>query len=181
MKNTLFIIILLFSFPFCSIGQVSAIGLTGGYVDDGFGLLAQYNHFLGRDSNSKLHAEFFYGKGWTKVGGISVPYDDSIVYIGYHQVVLRERRNKTYYASVGGGGLIGREVINNGAEQITSGSFVDGEPSNTVYGAYIGADFSYLLTDNLALSLVLKHTYLDNSLLHDFFFYAGIGTSYIIF
>ena len=180
MKKKLSIIILL-ALPFCAMAQVSTVGLSGGYATDGYGLLAQYNHFLGYESKSKIHAGFFYSIAWSKTDEFSIPYDDTVLYLGYSHVVFSDKRDKEYFGSIGGGGLVGREVINNGKKEINSGSFIDGEPSSTIYGGYISADFSYLLTDNLALSVVINQSYIQNSNVRNFLFYAGIGTKYYIF
>ena len=181
MKKKLNILTILLALPLSVMAQVSSIGLSAGYATDGVGILAQYNQFLGYESKSKLHGGLSYSVAWSKTGEFSIPYDDTILHLGYSHVVFSDKRDKEYFGSIGGGGLVGREVINNGNKEINSGSFINGEPGSTIYGAYISADFSYLITDNLALSIVINQSYIENSKVRNLLFYAGIGTKYYIF
>lgn len=159
--------------------QKSSIGLSGGYATDGVGFFMQYNHYVDKESKQKIQVGLSYSIASQKVSSISIPYNDIGLTVGYGRIVY-ESQYEQFLASVQGGGIVGYEVINNGNIDLNNGSSINAE-SQLIYGAYIGTDFSYFISDYLALNLVVNQYYHANSDLGNFSFYAGIGTKFFIY
>lgn len=173
MKQITLLIFSLFAFMHLS-GQNSSASITGGYTTNGVAFMGNYNFDL--NSNSYIHTSGSYGISTSKVNQYEIDYNTLFLNIGYYYNIHRSL-NRRFTISLGGGGLIGYEDINNGNEALETGAIVNAD-STTIYGAFIGADTSYSISDYLSLALIIKEDYHINSDLGNFNFYSGVGLRY---
>ena len=83
-------------------------------------------------------------------------------------------------SNVGGGGVIGYEVINNGNNTLDTGAMIDGK-SRFIYGIYAGVEWEMVLGNDLSLLIKANEYYHINSDVGNFYPYAGIGLRYFLF
>lgn len=113
----------------------SSIGLSGGYAEDGFGIMATYNYHLNRDRYAQLSV--FAAVAEDK-GSFDIPYNIFTVQPGYFVKVWEQKNFKKYALNLGGGAIIGYEVINNGNSLLETGAIIDAK-SQFIYGGFLGA------------------------------------------
>lgn len=154
--------------------QGSSISLSGGYTTNGIGVLANYNIELNR--NSYVHLSGYYSIAEDQQKNYDIAYNNLSLNVGYFYNVLTTA-DRRFTISLGGGGLVGYEIINNGNSTLDTGAIVDGD-SKVIYGGFVGADTSYSLTDALSLTLIVQEYYHNNSDLGNFALYSGLGIRY---
>lgn len=155
----------------------SSIGLSGGYAEDGFGVMATYNYHLDRNSFAQLG--IFTAIAEDK-GTFDIPYNIFTVQPGYFRKVWEQPTFKKYALDLGGGGVLGYEVINNGNNTLENGAILDAR-SQFIYGAYLGLEFEILLGNSLSVLIKTNEYYHANSDVGNFYPYAGIGLRYFLF
>ena len=80
----------------------------------------------------------------------------------------------TFNINIGAGGVFGYETINKGDKNLKGGEKIISE-SGFIYGAYLGLDLDYSLSDVLSVSLKANQYYHANSSLGDFVPFVGLG------
>jgi len=175
MKHLLFIIFGVFTIVVNS--QQSSIGLSGGYTTNGIAGIAEYNHHWG--SHSTINSSLYYSYNTIKENELEALYSDITVNVGYYHKVHNAEQGR-FKILLGGGGVIGYEIINNGKDVLDNGVGIKGE-SQIIYGAYVGTNLNYFISDAFALSLVGNEFYHINSDLGNFVFYVGVGLKYYVF
>lgn len=161
------------SFSCFSQSYSDAFSINIGVVQDGFAGLANYNYFLDRhdfiDAGLLLTSASYQYKDQIKI-----PYNDFTFNAGYSKNVYFNQRN-TFNANIGGGGVFGYETLNNGDKKLPNGALILSE-SSFIYGAYIGLDLDYVITDSFSLSIKANQYYHANSSIGQFVPFIGIGT-----
>lgn len=155
----------------------SSIGISSGYAEDGFGIMATYNYHLNRSRYAQLSV--FAAIAEDK-GSFTIPYNIFTVQPGYFFKVLEQRTFKTYALNLGGGAIIGYEVINNGNSLLETGAIIDAS-SKFIYGVYIGLEGELTLSNDFSLLVKANEYYHANSDVGNFYPYAGIGLRYFLF
>uniref|UniRef100_A0A171ANS3 Conjugal transfer protein n=1 Tax=Triatoma infestans TaxID=30076 RepID=A0A171ANS3_TRIIF len=87
---------------------------------------------------------------------------------------------KTFVLNLGGGGIIGYEVINNGNSLLETGAIIDAK-SQFIYGVFIGLEGEITLSNDFSLLIKANEYYHINSDVGQFYPYAGIGLRYFLF
>lgn len=177
--------LVLFSFLFMAISlsaqrggnYASSIGLSSGYAEDGFGIMATYNYHLDRSSYAQL--SIFAAIAEDK-GDYDIPYNIFTVQPGYFLKVWEQPNFRRYALNIGGGGVIGYEVINNGNNTLDTGAVIDGK-SRFIYGIYAGVEWEMILGNDLSLLIKANEYYHINSDVGNFYPYVGIGLRYFLF
>lgn len=155
----------------------SSIGLSGGYAEDGFGIMATYNYHLNRDRYAQLSV--FAAVAEDK-GSFDIPYNIFTVQPGYFIKVWEQKNFKKYALNLGGGAIIGYEVINNGNSLLETGAIIDAK-SQFIYGGFLGLEGELTLSNSFSLLLKANEYYHINSDIGNFYPYAGIGLRYFLF
>lgn len=155
----------------------SSIGVSGGYAEDGIGFMATYNHHTNRNQYAQLS---IFGSIAEDKGEYNIPYRLFTVQPGYFLKVLEQRTFKRYGLYVGGGGVFGYEVINNGSTVLNNGALIDAK-SQFLYGLYLGIEGEYTLGDSISFLLKANEYYHINSDVGNFYPYVGIGIRYFLF
>lgn len=181
MKNylqlTLIILLCTISAYSQSGNYASSVGLSGGYAEDGFGIMATYNHHLNRNRYAQLSV--FAAIAEDK-GTFNIPYNIFTVQPGYFIKVWEQKNFKKYALHLGGGAIFGYEVINNGNSLIETGAIIDAR-SQFIYGVFLGIEGEITLSNNFSLLLKANEYYHINSDVGNFYPYAGIGLRYFLF
>jgi len=155
----------------------SSIGISGGYVEDGFGVMATYNYHLNRKNYAQL--SIFTAIAEDK-GTFEIPYNIFTVQPGYFIKIWEQPSFKKYSLNIGGGGVIGYEVINNGNNTLETGAIIDGK-SQFIYGIYIGIEGEIILGNDFSILIKANEYYHINSDVGKFYPYLGIGMRYFLF
>jgi hypothetical protein len=113
-------------------------------------------------------------------GNYDIPYNIFTVQPGYFFKIWEQPTFKRYALNLGGGGVIGYEVINNGNNTLGTGAVIDGR-SQFIYGIFIGAEGELILGNDLSLLLKANEFYHVNSDIGNFYPYVGIGLRYFLF
>ncbi len=180
MKNyiLLFLFIFFTAFGYSQNGNyASSIGLGGGYAEDGFGIMGTYNYHLDRNRYAQL--SIFAAIAEDK-GSFDIPYNIFTVQPGYFIKVWEQRNFKKYTLNIGGGAIIGFEVINNGNSLLETGAVLEAR-SQFIYGAYLGLEGEITLGNDFSILLKANEYYHVNSDVGNFYPYAGIGLRYFLF
>ena len=155
----------------------SSVGLSGGYAEDGFGVMATYNYHLSRDRYAQL--SIFAAVAEDK-GFFDIPYNIFTVQPGYYFKVLEQKNFKKWAVNLGGGAIIGYEVINNGNSLLDTGAIIDAK-SQFIYGGFLGLEGELTLSNSFSLLLKANEYYHINSDIGNFYPYAGLGLRYFLF
>lgn len=155
----------------------SSIGVSGGYAEDGYGIIATYNYHLNRNRYAQLS---IFGAIAEDKGTFDIPYNIFTVQPGYFIKVWEERRFKRYSINLGGGGIIGFEVINNGNNELETGAIIDAR-SQFIYGVYAGMEGEITISNSFSILIKANEYYHINSDIGNFYPYAGIGIRYFLF
>ncbi|MCK0192900.1 conjugal transfer protein TraO [Arenibacter sp. F20364] len=154
----------------------SSVGVSGGYVEDGFAAMGTFNFHPNRFKYFQISvlAAFAEDRGTQ-----DIPYNVFTIQPGL-MYRLYISRIKTFSVHAGGGGLFGYEVINNGSNELPNGAIIDGR-SQFIYGAWIGAEAELALGDDFSLLIKANEYYHVNSDVGNFYPYAGVGIRYFLF
>lgn len=180
MKNPLKLLLLFIGLYGYSQGgnYASSIGVSAGYAEDGIGLMATYNHHLNRDRYAQISV--FIAIAEDQGPSFDIPYTIFTVQPGYFIKLWEQRTFKRYALHVGGGGVLGYEVINRGNTVLDNGAVIDAK-SQFLYGAFVGLEGEFTISDALSLLVKANEYYHVNSDVGHFYPYAGIGLRYFLF
>lgn len=160
----------------------SSIGVTGGYAEDGVGLLLTYNYHILTNRRKVNYAQVgILGTiAEDKEGRYDIPYNIFTVNPGYFFNIYEQPRWSKIFVYIGGGGVIGYEVFNNGNNELDNGAVIDGK-SQFIYGAFVGAEFEYMISDSWRFIIKANEYYHANSDVGNYYFFGGIGIRYLLF
>lgn len=179
--NFLLTALLFLSASFC-FGQLrgnlaSSVGLSGGYVEDGYGIMGTFNFHPDRYRYFQISvlAAIAEDKGTQ-----DIPYNIFTIQPGIYYRVFVAPRKRNFSLFLGGGGLFGYEVINNGSNELPSGALINAK-SQFVYGLYVGMEAEVGISNDFSLLIKANEYYHINSDVGNFYPYAGIGLRYFLF
>lgn len=178
MKKLILLLALTIGVNSYSQNYASSLGLSGGYAEDGIGILATYNYHLNKFNYAQVSV--FASIAEDKEGVYDIPYNIFTVQPGMFFNVWEQSRFKKYKINIGGGGIIGYEVFNNGNNELENGAVIDGK-SKFIYGAYAGAEFEIYINNEWALLVKANEYFHANSDVGQFYLYAGVGLRYFLF
>ncbi len=155
----------------------SSVGVSGGYVEDGYGAMGTFNFHPNRFQYFQISilAAIAEDKGRN-----DIPYNIFTVQPGLFYRVYISPRRKNFSVHLGGGGLFGYEVINNGSNELPNGALIDGK-SQFIYGMFVGAEVELAIGDDFSLLLKANEFYHVNSDVGNFYPYIGAGLRYFLF
>jgi len=173
---------LLLCFAFSSTAQsggslASSIGLSGGYVEDGLGGMATFNFHPNRYKYFQVSvlAAFAQDNGTSQI-----PYNIFTIQPGLFYRVYIAPKRKNFSLHLGGGGLFGYEIINNGSNELPSGAIIAGK-SQFIYGVFAGAEAEVALSNDFSILIKVNEYYHINSDVGNFYPYLGAGLRYFLF
>ena len=155
----------------------SSVGVSSGYAEDGIGIMGTFNYHL--DRYKYFQVSVFAAIAEDR-GRNDIPYNIFTVQPGQFWRVFVAPRKKNFSIFLGGGGLIGYEVINNGSNELPSGAVINGK-SQFIYGVYAGAEAEIVLSNDFSVLVKANEYYHINSDIGNFYPYAGVGLRYFLF
>lgn len=155
----------------------TALGISPGYVPEGFGTMASHNFYHNRTDFVKTSFLATFSQE-TIDPGITIPYNNFLLNIGYYTPLVKSSNNAITLA-VGGGASFGYELVNNNEPNLSNGSLLLSE-SGFVIGGLVGLDLDVFLSDKLSLLVPLEAFYHLNSDLGSSMFFAGLGLRYYL-
>lgn len=171
-KQIFFMLLLVIGLNANAQSYSDAFSVNVGVVQDGIGGLFNYNYFM--DRHDFIDAGLLVTvANYNYKEGIKIPYNDFTFNAGYSKNVFFNYQN-TFNINIGAGGIFGYETINKGDKNLENGAKIISE-SGFIYGAYLGLDLDYSLSDVLSVSLKANQYYHANSSLGDFVPFVGLG------
>ena len=155
----------------------SSVGISGGYAEDGFGIMGTYNYHLDRKGYAQLSV--FAAIAEDK-GSFDIPYNIFTVQPGYFIKLWEQKNFKQFAIHIGGGGIFGYEVINKGNSILPNGAILDAK-SQFIYGVFVGLEGEITLSNDFSLLIKANEYYHINSDVGQFYPYAGLGLRYFLF
>lgn len=162
--------------------HASTISASGGYVEDGYGMMATYGHYITMEDFIGISVFFSVCNDRFQDGLYTLPYYIFTVQPGYYNELLVLGHPRSPLIVRGGvGGIFGYEEINKGNVVLHNGAILNAN-SAFIYGAFISGELEYNLTGNdLSVLLTANEHYHINSELGHFSLYVGLGMKYYIF
>jgi hypothetical protein len=176
---TLVVVVLLF---FCSNTLFAqshkiALSLTGGLVQDGFSGIITGDYKVNEFDYLQFNVQASFAT--FEQNNIDIPVDTYSFNAGFFFDILRNN-SRTFALSLGAGGTVGYETINNDDPNIDINQILNIETNTIVYGAYAGLDADLFISPVVAITIKLNETYHINSEIGEFTPYAGLGIKLII-
>lgn len=177
MKQSIIIFLLLLYFPAAIFSQVykNTFGVNVGTHGYGYGGEITYNNNLSDKAfvQIALNTAFKSYEG----GNVEIPYYDFTASYSYFLTVLNLGTKKRKTLSLGGGGLLGYELVNNGQVELSNIVKLNGK-SKFIFGAVISADIDITLSEHYSLMIKNSEFYHVNTDFGNFTNYSGIGLRY---
>jgi len=176
-KSLIIAIAFISSISMYSQSHKTALSITGGIVDGGFGGLVALDYKV----NEFDYLQFSAQANFTDLdfGDIEVPVDLYAFNAGFFFDVIRNNKRK-FGLALGGGASVGNEIINGNEEQLENNQLLNIETSQIVIGAFAGLDADIFLIPTVALNIKAQQIFHFNSEIGDFTPYAGLGIKLIL-
>ncbi len=180
LKKNIFLIIIFLTFAITANAQnyASSVGISGGYVEDGYGGNATFNFHPNR--NSYIQIGIFTSFSEEEFDGIKIPYNVFAFQPGYFRRVFLINSRKPLAFYLGGGAIAGYEVINNGSNELPSGAFITAK-SKFVYGAYASLEIEWQIKESFSIAAKANQHYHVNSDIGNLYPFAGISLRYYLY
>lgn len=157
----------------------STLQATGGYVEDGYGIMASYDYYVRSDQYVQFSVLFSLANDIE--GRYRIPYALLTFQPGYYFRVWEGGPvSMPMSLSLGAGGILGYEDINKGSQELPTGALL-AIKSGFVYGAFAGFELEYHLDNFWSLLLRGSEHFHVNSGLGEFQPYVALGLKYYLF
>jgi len=175
MKKYILSVIFLLTITAAHAQYEASLSFSGGYTEDGYGLALGYNQIINQKKTVRMSGAINYSDAVDDSNAGKLPYTAVNFSLGaYYKLLKTKSRRDRISLFLGGGGTIGYEELNSNNLQLDDGTIVTTE-SKMLFGAYVGGEFNYLLTNYISAIVVAKQFYDPASTLGDFRIYAGAG------
>ncbi|WP_378172807.1 conjugal transfer protein TraO [Aquimarina sp. SS2-1] len=154
-----------------------ALSLTGGIVQDGFSGVVTGDYKVNEFDYLQFNIQSSFAT--LEQNNIDIPVNTYSFNVGFFFDILRNN-SRTFALSLGAGGTIGYETINDGNKSIGGNQILNLKTKNTIYGAYAGIDADIFISPIVAINIKLNEVYHINSDIGEFTPYAGLGVKLII-
>lgn len=157
----------------------SSIGLSGGYVEDGYGALFNYNYHM--DRYSYFHIGIFGAFAEDRETELyEIPYTLFTFQPGYFRRIYQNSGFKPISVYLGLGAVGGYEVINNGNNTLPNGAIILAD-SKFIYGGFVGAEFDYHFSNSFSLVVKANEYYHVNSDIGNWYPFFAVGLRYYLY
>ena len=165
---------ILFSTFLFSQSYNNTFSVTGGIFGDGFGGEATFNNNLDEVSFTQIALDVSMDS--FLVGDVSIPYSSYALSYSYFTTLYSTAR-RMKVLSVGAGGVVGYELVNNGNNDLSNIVFVDGE-SKFIYGLQGTLEIDIIISEHYSLLVKTTQFYHVNSDFGKLTNYSGVGLRY---
>lgn len=155
----------------------SGVGVLGGYVQDGYGILVNYNYYLGR--NDFIQGGIMFSQSKDEKRGIEIPIDLFTFQAGYFNSVYSNAKN-SFKTNLGIGLIGGYEVINDGKNTLENGAIINSS-SKFIGGLFASVEADVYLNEKFNLIFKYNQYYHANSDLGEWIPFLGLGVRYFMF
>lgn len=174
--------LLIFGVVYMSQGQrafATSVGLSAGYSEDGYGALFNYNYHNARRSyvHVGLFASFSVDK---ETVGYEIPYNIFNIQPGYYFRIAQTEGFKPVSLYLGGGGILGYEILNNGNNELPNGALINAK-SQFLYGGFAGLEVDYAFSDDWSFVAKANEYYHVNSDVGNWYPYFAVGLRYYLY
>lgn len=181
MKKTIFLAMLFYG-VFASAqlrdNKLNGINLHAGYLEDGYTANLTYNLFMSNHfRNNFFMLNFSYSESSMESGKFNIPYNLISAHLGYFYNVYTNSKGKLNF-NLGGGGLIGKEKLNNGVSSIDENTSLSNTGS-LIYGPFVGAELNLFIINSLCFTFNINEQYHLNSSVGKLSFYGGAGFKFL--
>lgn len=157
----------------------TSIGISGGYVEDGYGGMINFN--FQKDRYSYWHFGVFAGFSQDRESeGYVIPYNVINFQPGYFFRVFESSGFKPVSVYLGAGALGGYEIINNGSSELDNGAIINAK-SQFIYGGFVGVELDYAFSKSFSLVGKANEYYHVNSDVGNWYPYFAVGLRYYLF
>lgn len=157
----------------------TSIGVSGGYVEDGYG--AMFNFNFQKERYAYWHFGIFVGFSEDKETDLyTIPYNVINFQPGYYFRVMQSKGFKPVSLYIGLGAVGGYEIINNGNSELENGALINAK-SQFIYGGFVGAELDYAFSNSFSLVAKANEYYHVNSDVGNWYPYFAIGVRYYLF
>ncbi|MBQ4821930.1 conjugal transfer protein TraO [Aquimarina sp. MMG016] len=176
-KLLLVFIISVFTHSLNAQSHKTDLSLTGGIVQDGFGVVATLDYKVNDFDFLQFNVQASFSN--LEVQDVDVPVNLYAFNPGFFFDVIRNNSRK-FALSLGAGATLGYEVINNGDDKLDNGQLLLID-SKFVYGAYAGIDADIFIIPTFTINIKINEMYHVNSDIGEFSPYIGVGGKLILF
>lgn len=181
-KNPLrFILLLLiplsYTYEITAQSHKLAVTVTGGIVQDGFGATIAADYKVNEFDYLQFNLQGSFAS--FEQNNADIPVDTYSFTTGFFFDILRNN-SRTFSLSLGAGGLIGYEIINDNDTNLPNNQLLAIETNQVIYGAYAGLDVDFFISPVITIYLKLNELYHVNSEIGEFTPYAGLGIKLIL-
>ncbi|MEM7485720.1 MAG: conjugal transfer protein TraO [Bacteroidota bacterium] len=156
----------------------SSVGFSAGYVEDGFGGNATFNFHPNRFSYIQIGV--FASFSEEDFDGVKIPYNVFSFQPGYYRRIFLVDWRKPVGIYLGGGGIAGYEVINNGNNELPSGALITAE-SKFIYGGFASLEIEWQIKESFSLALKANQHYHVNSDIGNLYPFVGLSLRYYLY
>ncbi|WP_170837141.1 conjugal transfer protein TraO [Aquimarina amphilecti] len=154
-----------------------AFSINGGIVQNGFGGMITGDYKVNDFDYLQFNLQGSFAT--LEQNNIDIPVNTYSFNTGFFFDILRNN-SRTFALSLGAGGTVGYEIINEDDSSIENNQILTIETKNIVYGAYAGIDADIFLSPVITLNIKLNEIYHINSEIGEFTPYAGLGVKLIL-
>ena len=181
MKNIFLSVILVIITTAAHAQYEASLSASGGYTEDGWGLALGYNQIINQAKTLRMNGTIHYNDAIDTSSSVDIPYTGVNFGLGMDYKLIKTKSRRDRLALFTGGGLtIGYEELNANNTVLDDGAVIDTE-SKMLFGAFVGAELNYILSNYIYAILVIKEFYEPNSTLGDFRPYFGAGVRVRLF
>ncbi len=170
------LLFLLLVIPALGSAQVysKSLSLSGGIYGQGYGAELTFTNYVGENSFTQIVLN---GTAYRfMIGEFTVPYFSLASSYSYFVTVF-SRNRKQQSLSLGGGALVGYELVNKGNVELSNIVSVTGK-SKLIYGGVVTADLDVIISEKYSVLLKTSQAYHMNSDFGKLSNYTGIGLRY---
>lgn len=150
-----------------------------GYSDNGFAALTNFQIYLEQSFDNYYEVGVYTGFLNETQSEYKIPLNVYTFNSGYHFVINPiSARSNIIVTTLGLGGVIGKETLNNGNTELPDGALIKSK-DGLIYGAYGALETDFYLSDNWSLLGRYTHFYHVNSSVSKSKFIVGIGVKYL--
>ena len=156
----------------------NGISITGGYSENGYGVMSNFQYYPDKGIDRHFEIGGYAGFIEEKKTGYNIPIEVYTLNIGYFiGIPFLSSKNDAFRFSIGAGGTIGNESINDSKIQLTALESISTE-DGVIYGAYGALGTDIKITKKLSGIIRYTHFHHPNSEVGKTKFMIGIGINF---
>lgn len=169
--------------PEKEIAKKHSFSTLGGYTENGISFLVTYNYHNQRKNlkhDNYLELSFLISLAEESISNYNISVDNYTFNPGYFfKIPMLSDQSKQYITTLGFGGIIGFESVNNNNTELENGAIIT-DQSKVIYGGFAGINLDIEFFKNWNLTAKSNIYYHPNSDVGNTKIFIGAGLKYII-